>query len=318
MIGVLLAAALVVPGASAGAAAQDSVPAARELYVSAGYEESLSMLDRLRAAEAAKPGEPRPEMRTIEQYRAFCLFALGRTADAEQAIERAVTLDPTWELEDGEAPPRLATFVSGVRTRALGDVLRARLEAAKKLQTEKKYEAASEAFTSILALIDHPSIARVASRDLTDLKTVASGFRDLAVSAHDQEIKAQERDKAAAEKEKELAKLAAAAAAAPTTTGRPATPTSSNEPVVPPIALNQHLPKPTDLTLPVGQRAIIIVDVLIDEFGRVERTSVRQSVNRVYEQQLLAAMRSWRYTPATQAGKTVKYVKTFEIELTPR
>ena len=325
----LLAAALVVMAVPAGLGAhrglqvaQDTLAAAQDLYVTAGYDEALAMLDRLRPPADART----PDARTIEQYRAFCLFALGRTAEAERAVERAVTIDPTWELEDKEAPPRLLTFFAGVRSKVLADVVRKRLDAARALHTEKKYEAAAEAFTSVLTLIDHPSIARVASRDLADVKTVATGFRDLALAAQDQELKAQAQDKAAAEREKELARMTAAAAppASPPpgtpsiTAGKPASSSTSTERVVPPIALIQNVPRPTDVTIQPGTRAIIIIDVLIDEFGRVERTSIRQSVNRIYEQQLLAAIRNWRYTPATQGGKVVRYVKTLEIELTPR
>jgi TonB family protein len=304
----------------------DTLAAARDLYVTAAYDEALAMLDRMRP-----PADTRtPEARTIEQYRAFCLFALGRTAEAEKAVERAVTIDPTWELEDKEAPPRLQTFFAGVRSKVVADVLRKRLDAAKALHTDKKYEAAAEAFTSVLTLLDDPAIVRVATRDLADLRTVATGFRDLAVAARDQELKAQAQEQAAAEREKEIKRAAAAAAAAPppaappapnstsVVAGRPASGSSSSQQVVPPIALIQNVPRPTDVTIPAGTRAIIVIDVLIDEFGRVERTSIRQSVNRAYEQQLLAAIRNWRYTPATQAGKVVKYVKTLEIELTPR
>ena len=304
------------------AAVQDSLAAARELYVSAAYDDALAMLDRLRSAET-----PSSEARAIEQYRAFCLFAMARTTEAEQAVERAIAIDPTWELEDGEAPPRLVTFFSGVRARVLSSVLRDRLSAAKILNNEKKYDAAAEAFTSFLALLDHPAIARVASRDLADLRTVASGFRDLAVAARDQEAKAEERERVVAQREKELEKAAAAAPPPPPapaepgaaeTGGRPAVPTASNEPVVPPAVLQQQIPRPTGLNVPISGRAVIVVDVLIDEFGRVERSSIRQSVNRVYEMQLLSAIRGWRYTPATQAGKAVKYIKTLEIELVPR
>jgi TonB family protein len=71
------------------------------------------------------------------------------------------------------------------------------------------------------------------------------------------------------------------------------------------------------MAVPIGE-AVVIMDLLIDETGRVERAAIRQSVNRAYEAQLLAASRAWRYTPATQSGKPVKYVKTIEITLTPR
>jgi hypothetical protein len=41
-------------------------------------------------------------------------------------------------------------------------------------------------------------------------------------------------------------------------------------------------------------------------------------VNRLYEAQLVAATRGWRYQPATQAGRPVKYARTLEVTLNPR
>ena len=41
-------------------------------------------------------------------------------------------------------------------------------------------------------------------------------------------------------------------------------------------------------------------------------------MNRLYEAQLVAATRGWRYTPATQAGRPVKYERTLEVTLNPR
>ena len=57
---------------------------------------------------------------------------------------------------------------------------------------------------------------------------------------------------------------------------------------------------------------------MIDETGRVERAEVRRSVNRMYEAELVAATRGWRYTPATQGGRPVKYARTLEVTLNPR
>jgi TonB family protein len=88
--------------------------------------------------------------------------------------------------------------------------------------------------------------------------------------------------------------------------------------VQPPGIISQQIPYPVGIAVPVADEAVVILDVLIDEFGRVERAAIRQSANRAYEAQLLSAARTWRYTPATQGGKPVKYVKTLEITLTPR
>ena len=65
--------------------------AARDLYASAAYDDALTVLNRLRSAE-----HPASQSRAIEQYRAFCLLALGRAADAEQAIEAVVAAEPSY------------------------------------------------------------------------------------------------------------------------------------------------------------------------------------------------------------------------------
>ena len=88
--------------------------------------------------------------------------------------------------------------------------------------------------------------------------------------------------------------------------------------MLPPSIITQQIPRPVGMAVPLSGESMVIMDVLIDEVGKVERAAIRQSVNRAYEAQLLAAARAWRYTPATQSGKPVKYVKTIEITLSAR
>ena len=68
---------------------QDALNAARDLYASAAYEDALAVLNRMPEATTRTPDEAR----TLSQYRAFCLLALGRTAEAERAIETMITRD---------------------------------------------------------------------------------------------------------------------------------------------------------------------------------------------------------------------------------
>ena len=70
-------------------AEEDSLSAARDLYAAANYEDALLVLDKLRTANPRQD-----EGSAIEQYRAFCLLALGRPADAQQAIEAVVAAQP--------------------------------------------------------------------------------------------------------------------------------------------------------------------------------------------------------------------------------
>src|SRR5690242_11748707 len=78
-------------------AGEDSLAAARELYSSASYEEALAILNRLKASSV--PGEQSP---AIEQYRAFCLLALGRSDDAQKAIEALILTAPTYRPSDAD------------------------------------------------------------------------------------------------------------------------------------------------------------------------------------------------------------------------
>ena len=329
---------LVVAGA-APAAAQDSLAAARDLYTSAGYEESLAMLMRLREA-ATEPAE----RTTIDQYRAFALFALGRTAEAEAVVEGIAAADPGWRLPPGEAPPRLAALFEKTRERALPAAMRQRLAAARALYAEKKYGLAAEAFTTILTLLEDPTIAQAIGTDAAPVASLATGFRDLALAADEQS-----RSAAAAPASTQAA-IPAPTNAAPATSTRTSGAASAPEPVsdplpaadgggrepadatsaapppraggelgiTPPVAITQSIPRPSDVAIPLGDPQTILLDLVIDEAGRVEKAEVRRSVNKHYEVQLIAAARTWRYRPATQGGRPVKYGRTLEVTLNPR
>src|SRR5262245_59852852 len=106
--------------ASAPAAGQDSVAAARDLYASAAYEDALAVLNRLPGA-----GRPAEEQRAIEQYRAFCLLALGRTGEAERAIETVVTAAPMYRPTT-DLSPRVRAAFSDVRKRLLPGIIQQR------------------------------------------------------------------------------------------------------------------------------------------------------------------------------------------------
>jgi len=318
-------------------AAQDSVAAARDLYTTADYREALAMLTRLRPAATAPP-----DIRAIDQYRAFALFALGQAAEAELVVEGIASIDPTWTLPAGEAPPRIEALFTQARERALPSVLRQRLAAARALYSEKRYDAAAEAFTGLLLLLEDPTLARAAGADLPSMTALATGFRDLSLAADEQAREAAAREAAAASTPPAPTPLAAATpsegvpAASPATgssgdqAGAPAGTSDSPAPapaepaatpatdIVPPVAIAQAIPRATEITVPVGAAQTILLDIVIDETGHVESAVIQRSVNRLYEAQLVAATRGWRYTPATKAGRPVKYARTLEVTLSPR
>jgi len=84
--------------------ADASLAAARDLYVSASYDDALAMLGTL--STGSKTME---ERQTIDLYRTLCLFALGKTTDADRVIEGMLLRDP--RLRRG-IPLRTAGYVS--------------------------------------------------------------------------------------------------------------------------------------------------------------------------------------------------------------
>ena len=89
---------------------------AKALYASASYEEALTMLASLEGNESVEQ---------VNQIRALCLLALGRSKDAEQAVEQIVVDNPTYQLENTEVSPKLVTLFHDVRRRALPAATRA-------------------------------------------------------------------------------------------------------------------------------------------------------------------------------------------------
>src|SRR5216683_3385368 len=166
--------------ATAGAAAgQGSLSTARDLYAGAAYEDALVLLDRLRA-----DGPRSDEIPTIDQYRAFCLIALGRAVDAEQAIEAVVAAEPSFQPSGSEVSPRVRSAFSDVRRRVLPALVQGRYATAKAAFDRKDFVQAAAGFRQVLDVLGAPDVASTASQPpLSDLKTLATGFYDLSAAA---------------------------------------------------------------------------------------------------------------------------------------
>ena len=82
----------------------------RSLYESASYEEALTRMASL---------EPAGRTTMLEQYRAFCLIALGRTEEAAQVIERTVQNNPDFVPSASDASPRVRAVFENTRRKLL-------------------------------------------------------------------------------------------------------------------------------------------------------------------------------------------------------
>ena len=296
-IGSLVAAAVLT---AATVTAQDrDLSAARELYASAAYEDALAALNRLRSSD-----HPPSQSPIIEQYRAFCLLALGRATDAEQAIEAVVTADPSYHPADSDLSPRIRTTFADVRRRMLPVIIQQKYTQAKAAYDRKDYAAAANGFGQVLATMADPDVASEASRSpLSDMRMLALGFQELSA-------------KAAAPPPAPLPVVQAAPPPPPPPAAPPVPRvyTAEDRTVVPPQVVNQTLPGFRGVT---AVERIGRIEVVIDESGAVESAVMTMSVNSTYDKLALAAARAWRYVPAKVDGTPVKFKKIVQVTVRP-
>lgn len=278
------------------AAGQDSIAAARDLYASAAYEDALALLNRL-----PESGRAADEARAIQQYRAFCLLALGRAAEAEHAIETVVASDPMYRPST-DLSPRVRAAFTDVRRRVLPTIIQKKYAQAKAAYDRKEFANAADQFAQVLDAMNDPDVAGAADRSpLSDMRTLAVGFKDLATTAS-------------------TPVAPPPAAPAPAPAPAPVAPkvlriyNLNDSEVVPPVVIRQDLPAYPGQVLMPRQG---MIDVVIDENGTVESATMRVAVAAGYDSMAVAAARNWRYRPAMLNGTPVKYRKAVQISIKP-
>jgi TonB family protein len=291
-------AALLLATVPVSAADQDSIAAARDLYASAAYEDALAILNKLPAS-----GRPADEANAIEQYRAFCLLALGRQAEAEHAIEVVVASEPGYRPAN-DLSPRVRNAFTDVRRRVLPSIIQQKYAQAKAAFDRKDFAVAASVFGQVLETMADPDVAPVVGQPpLADLRMLAVGFKDLATTAAT--------PPPAPTPPPPPPPVEAPAASVPRA---PKVYSSSDAEVTAPGVLRQELPAfPGQVILPRQG----MIEVVIDETGAVEQALMRISVSNVYDQLAVAAARNWRYRPATLNGVPVKYRKAVQVTIRP-
>ena len=272
-------------------ASQDSLATARDLYASAAYEHALAVLNRLRTSSSSEDG------RSIEQYRAFCLLALGRSDEAERAIEAVVVSQPLYHPSESEVSPRLRTAFSDVRRRMLPGIIQDRYAQAKTAFDRKEYAFAAQGFKQVLDVLADQDVGNAANQPpLSDLRTLAGGFYELAAKA--------------------AAPPPAPVMPPPIIDNRPPAHVYSTDDVnvAPPLPVRQVFPPFPGRSVPPGQG---VVEVVVDENGAVESATLRAPVHPAYDNLVLASAWAWHYKPAMLDGVPVKYRKMIQIVLKP-
>lgn len=260
------------------AAAQETLAKAKALYDAAAYEEALTLLAPEQVPEA-------------QQYKALCMLALGRSQDATGAVETLVSATPTFEPSADDLPPRFVTLVADAKRKLLPGIARRTFTEGREQFRSGNHEQALRKFDLVMTITSSPLLKE--TPDAEDLRTLASGFIDLA------------RASAAARPEPkapEPPKVAEAAA--------PGVPPD----VVQPTAIRQPIPPiPSGVNGLGSPTASVRVEIGTD--GKVVGAVMQQSAHPLYDRMVLQAARDWLYTPAMLNGRPVPSEKLVTIQL---
>ena len=285
----LALAVCVLASVPATAAAQDALTRAKGLYASAEYEEALQLFESLSG---------RTPSTEVSAYHVFCLVALGRSTEARAAIQAIVRHDPLFRPSEAQASPRVRGFYEDVRRPLLPEMVRQLYAAAKSAYDRKDWEPALADFDRVIALADEISETEPG---LTDLRTLALGFRDLT--------------KAALAPPPPPPPPAPVVAPPPTpVTVKTSVPAEKqvygvdDVDVKKPMVLSQPMP-PWRPATPTEEKMRFsgAVELLINEDGKVMTVKLIESVHPRFDASLLELARSWTFKPATRDGKPVMY-----------
>jgi len=294
--------------------AQESIQAAQALYASASYDEALAVLDRLQ-----KQPLPPPDVRDVQQNRALCLLALGRTDEAALAVAAVVSSDPGYRPSEAGTPPRVRAIFKDVRARLLPGIIAARYGEARTAYDGQHWADAAKAFQLVVSLAGDPDLSASDAKAVQDYKMLADGFVKLAdasaAAAEAAAKKAAEPPVAHPAPSEKPADAANATAGGPNAPRAPVSPdrlySSVDAGVVPPVVIRQDVPKWSASYRPPSRDGILELTIGVD--GRIERATLTQGMAPPYDHDLLEATRNWRYEPARMGGRPVRYRKAIRI-----
>jgi TonB family protein len=284
----------------------DPLTVAKELYASAAYEEALTTLTEARKAEPSSK-----EAIQLDQYRVFCLYALGRRGDAESVAQGIVRADPFFQPSEEEASPAINALFAAVKRQTLPTVIKDRYRSAKAALDKKDAAAAEPLLEDVQHLIAQWSAMGQPDEAISDIGVLAEGFLTLARSKTPDPTDARAAAAPAARTDNATIDSSAPAMKAndantvfgPESTG-----------VTPPVAIVQSLP-PVPLQFVRNGERRGIYEVTIEPTGRVATVVVRQSMNPAYDRLAIDAAKKWQFKPAMKDGQPVKFMKAVAVEL---
>jgi TonB family protein len=282
---------------------QETLARAKDLYILASYDEALVLLNRLRPNASAN------EATEIAGYQVYCLLALGRTDDAQRAIEALVKTDPFFRPSETTASPRTRAIFDDVRRSLLPGIVQESYDRAKAAYDRNDAQVAVTEFDRLLSLLDEPGLSNHPA--MADLRRLALGFRDLSKAA----TTAATAPAAATTLKTPVPTLPAPTSASPES---PAVYSASDTNVVAPVVVSRPMP-PWHPRNQIDARRLFrgVIELTIDERGDVVSALLGKSVHTTYDSALLDMARTWKFRPATREGVPVRYRATMEVRLDP-
>ncbi len=257
------------------------------------------MLERLE-----KQPLPSADAVELQQNRALCLLALGRTADAEEALAAVVKTDPMYRPAEATTAPRVRTMFKDVRSKLLSSVMVSVYNDARAAYDQHQFADALKGFQQVQALAADPDLPAADAKGVQEYKVLADGFAKLADAAANPPAPAP---------------VAAAPAPAPAPSAPPAPPPpdytrvfdSNDKAVTPPVTLRQDMPRWVAQGQPLPRGGAL--ELIIAAEGVIERATLTQGMSPTFDHQLLEATKNWKYQPATLDGHPVRYRKLIRI-----
>ena len=285
----------------------DTFAKAKEFYSAASYEEALQVLQSLHGKALAS------DATLASAYEVFCLVALGRKDQAKVAIEALVKFDPLYHPSDAQASPRVQAFFEDIRRPLIPEIIRRSYADAKSAFDRKDLTTAAAGFDRVIALLDDGDVE---DPTLADLRTLATGFRDLTHAAPPKPttpvVENTIKDPEPAPKD-------------------PTPPTAAVQSTLPPaqrvygpqdpdvrkpVALSRDMPNWTPANSIEAYRTFSgTLELLIGDDGKVLSVNLTKSVLPSYDPVLVKAAQSWKFKPATKNGVPVRYRLGVSVQL---
>ncbi len=290
----------------AAVAGQNVLNDVKAQYEAAAYEDALTTLSRAGEVTAGDAVE-------IEQYRALCLLALGRNAEAARALTTLVATDPTYMPSPSVASPKVLSMLTEIKKRELPAAVRRLMETGRTAYQAKDFGRARENFSAVLKLLDSPAMVDRAERE--DLRAVADGFVTLADASLTHSTARGDAGPPAPPSAARSTATAPSTAAAPESASAPS---AAENVFVPAVAIVEKIPgwePPSRAFAAVEYRGTL--KLRIDREGKVAEATMEQSTNAAYDARLLQAARTWLYKPAARNGVPIESEKRIAIVLRP-